>query len=372
MARPFQEGAVLDEETRTAMPEVRVSEIRHLLALTLLPGLSPGGARRLCDRGKLPEVLARPADHADLLGSEARRWLASGRIWHDVDAEMARAARLGVCLVGLSDRSYPEGLRNIYDPPPALYVRGRCGPEVAPAVALVGARAASPAGVALARSMARELAASGLTVVSGLARGVDGAAHRGALDGRGRTVAVLGSGLDVVYPAEHAALAEEVAQQGAVVSEFPLGTRPHPGHFPRRNRIIAGWVRAVVVVEAAARSGALVTARAALDEGRDVLAVPGHPSQPGAEGVNQLLRDGAVLVRNAADVAEEMGWSLRREAGSETGDAVLSALKAERPQSLEEIQALCGWPLPEVLDRLGALELDRRVRRLPGALFVRT
>jgi DNA processing protein len=349
-----------------------VSGLRHLLALALLPGLSPGAARRLLDRGGLPETLARPGDHTDLLTPEARGWLVSGRIWREVDTETGRAARRGIRLVGLSDPSYPESLKQIYDPPPVLWVRGRCGPESAPAVAVVGSRAASPAGLALARTMARDLAASGLTVVSGLARGIDGAAHRGALEGQGRTVAVLGSGLDVVYPAEHAALAEAVQGRGALVSEFALGTRPHRGHFPRRNRIIAGWVRAVVVVEAAGRSGALVTARAALDEGRDVLAVPGHPSQPGAEGVNRLLRDGAVLVRDAADVAEELGLRLRLDAGPDTGDALLSALRAERPQSLEEIQALCGRPLPEVLDRLGALELDRRVRRLPGALYVRT
>jgi DNA processing protein len=185
-------------------------------------------------------------------------------------------------------------------------------------------------------------------------------------------VAVLGSGLARPYPAEHAPLADAiVAGGGAVVSEFPPQAAPLPRNFPQRNRVIAGWGRAVVVVEAGTRSGALGTARAALDEGRDVMAVPGHPSEPGFEGSNRLLRDGAVLVRDAADVAEEIGLPLRRAGVTSGADPVLHLLRRDAPASLDELLARSGRPLPELLVRLAELELVQRVRRLPGALYVR-
>jgi DNA processing protein len=183
-------------------------------------------------------------------------------------------------------------------------------------------------------------------------------------------VAVLGSGLDRLYPGENAPLADAIAGRGAVVSEFPLGTGPWKQNFPRRNRVIAGWARGVVVVEAGARSGALSTARAAADEGREVMAVPGHPSQPGAEGTNALLRDGAALVRGAADVLAELGLP---PPGPEEDprDPVLLALVRGAPASVDEIQARCGLPLPDLLARLAGLELADAVVRLPGALFAR-
>lgn len=241
-------------------------------------------------------------------------------------------------------------------------------------MAVVGARAATPAGRSLARALSRDLAAAGATIVSGLARGIDTSAHQGALDARGRTVAVLGCGIDRVYPPENAALARAIEARGALVSEFALGTPPLPQNFPRRNRVIAGWSRGVVVVEAARRSGSLNTARTAVDEGRDVMAVPGHPSQPACEGTNQLLRDGAVLVRDARDVAEELRWELPSaavEAGQPPGDPVLGALRADAPSSLDDLRAKSGLETPELLARLSQLELRDQVRRLPGALFVR-
>jgi DNA processing protein len=207
--------------------------------------------------------------------------------------------------------------------------------------------------------------------VSGLARGIDTAANQGALDGGGRTVAVLGSGLDRLYPPENAPLARALAEVGAVVSEFPLGTSPWKANFPRRNRVIAGWARATVVVEAGARSGALSTARAALDEGREVMAVPGHPSQPGAEGTNALLRDGAALVRGAADVLSELGLANPGDAAEPPADGVLAALARGVPRGVDEIQARSGLALPALLARLAELEIGHAVVRLPGALFVR-
>lgn len=350
-----------------------------LLTVALLPDVGPRCVRALRERGALRELLAAPREHADLLGAEALASLASGRARRDAEAEWSAATRQGLRIVGLDEADYPSLLAQIYDPPPVLYVRGQlAGDEAARGVAVVGSRAASPQGLALAQALARDLAGWGVSIVSGLARGVDSAAHRGALEAGGRTLAVLGSALDRMYPRENDRLAGSIAERGgAVVSEFRLGTPPSPGHFPRRNRVIAGWSRAVVVVEAARRSGALVTAREALDAGREVLAVPGHPAFPLAAGTNALIRDGARLVRDARDVADELGFEVpvthdgpKSDKGE--GDAVLGVLRREAPASVDEIQARSGRPLSEVLARLAELELREQVRRLPGALFVRS
>jgi len=342
-----------------------------LLTLALVPGLSPRATRELASRGPLAEALERPGEHADLLGGPAQEALRSGAARRLAQAEARRSEALGVRIVGRDEPDYPPWLRRVYAPPPVLWVRGALvAGEGERAVAVVGSRAATGLGLAFARTLARDLAALGLTVVSGLARGIDTAAHRGALDGRGRTVAVLGSGLDRLYPAENAALAEAVAREGALVSEFPLETGPWKGNFPRRNRVIAGWARAVVVVEAGRRSGALSTARAALDEGREVMAVPGHPAQPAAEGTNSLLRDGAALVRGAPDVLAELGL-FPPPAEPVPVDEVLATLARGVPASVDEIQARCGLALPALLARLAELELGEAVVRLPGALFVR-
>jgi DNA processing protein len=239
-----------------------------LLTAALLPEVGPRAIRDLSARGPLAETLGRPHEHKDLLPASAVARLRSGEAVRRAAAEVEAARRLGIALVGWDDPAYPALLRCAYDPPPILYLRGRLAPAESAehAIALVGARAASSIGRALARAMARDLAASGAVILSGLARGIDTAAHEGALRGGGRTVAVLGSALDRTYPRENVDLAAAIAERGAVVSEFPLGTEPHPGNFPRRNRVIAGWSRAVVVVEAAARSGALITARYALEE----------------------------------------------------------------------------------------------------------
>jgi DNA processing protein len=345
-----------------------------LLTLSLLPGVTARVCRDLTARGALADALARPAEHSDVLGAPARALLSSGAARKRAEDEQRTAKALGARVVGRDEPDYPELLRHVYDPPPVLYIRGSLeAGEGDHSVAIVGSRAASLQGSSLARAMARDLAAAGVTIVSGLARGIDTAAHQGALDGGGRTVAILGSGLDRLYPVDNARLAEAVAGRGAVVSEFPLGTTPQPGYFPRRNRVIAGWGRAVVVVEAAQRSGALVTARCALEEGREVMAVPGHPSSPVSAGTNALIRDGALLVRGADDVAESLGVELRASLAGpdEASDPVLSALSAESPSSVEELQRRSGRAASEVLGRLTELELANRVRRLPGSLFVR-
>jgi DNA processing protein len=336
----------------------------------LIPGLTPRAIAQLAQRAPLAEVVAHPDDHADLLPEAGLSALRSGRALSRADEEARAAARLGMTLVAMDDAAYPALLRRTFDPPPLLYVRGRLAADEETAVAVVGARAATAAGRALARAMARDLAAWGATVVSGLARGIDTAAHEGALDGGGRTVAVLGCGLDRTYPPENERLAGRIASLGAVVSEFPLGTPPLPEHFPRRNRVIAGWTQAVVVVEAAARSGALNTARCAADEGRDVMAVPGHPTQPASAGTNQLIRDGAALVRSALDVAHELGLE-PPEVEAPPADPLLRALAGDAPASLEELRLRSGLETGALLARLTDLELRDAVRRLPGPLFVR-
>lgn len=349
-----------------------MEQTSDLLTAALLPGFGPRKHKELVSRVSLAEGLARPGEHADIFSRPAQDQLRSGEARRRAERELVQARERGVRIAGLGEADYPERLARIYDPPLVLYVRGALVPgEGERSLALVGSRAVTPQGAALTRAMARDLALAGLTVVSGLARGTDTAAHRGALEAKGRTVAVLGSGLDRVYPPENAALADAVARDGAVVSEFPFGTDPEPGHFPRRNRILAGWGRAVVVVEAGDKSGALITARLALEEGREVMAVPGHPSQPGAQGTNQLIRDGAALVRNGADVASEMGLLVLTPQTELPGEGLLGHLHSEQPRGLDEIQQRSGLTVPDLLRQLSELELGAKVRRLPGTLFIR-
>jgi DNA processing protein len=279
----------------------------------------------------------------------------------------------GIRVVSIADADYPGWLRRTHEPPVRLWVRGRLvADEGERSVAIVGARAATPLGAAFTRTLARDLAAAGLTIVSGLARGIDTAAHAGALAAGGRTVAVLGSGIDVVYPRENASLADAIAAAGLLASQYPPGTAPQPFHFPRRNATIAGWSRLVVVVEAGEKSGALITARLALDEGREVMAVPGHPSQPCSAGTNALLRDGAALVRDAGDVLAELGLPARPVVPPPAADPVLACFRPGVPCGVDELAGRAGCPLPALLSRLSQLELSGALRRLPGGLFVRS
>ena len=222
-----------------------------------------------------------------------------------LEKKSAELKRLGLRIMTRADADFPESLRTIYDPPPALYFQGDFK-ETGPAIALVGSRQATPAGKTVAAEMAAELAAAGVTVVSGLARGIDGAAHRGALK-TGRTWAVLGNGLDLIYPPEHRQLAADITRSGAILSEYPPGVPPRPLHFPARNRLISGLCQAVVIVEATARSGALITADFALEHGREVFAVPGPVRSRASVGCHRLLQQGAGLVTSAADVIEALG-----------------------------------------------------------------
>jgi len=288
----------------------------------------------------------------------------------------------GIRMLAWSDPDFPAALAAIVDPPLVLWTRGDLRSLDRPAVALVGSRAASPHAVSVAEQLGRDLAASGITVVSGLARGVDSAAHRGALDAPGRTVAVLGSGVDVIYPAEHTALAREIETMGLLVSELVPGTRPLPFFFPLRNRIISGLSRAVVVVEAGEKSGSLITARLALDQGRDVLAVPGNVLSGRNRGAHGLLRDGAKIVESADDILEELGMrngvvGARSEADEKrrgralSSDPVLACLSPGEPADLDALAERSGLTASRLLTRLFELELQGAVRRAGGGRFVR-
>jgi DNA processing protein len=294
----------------------------------------------------------------------------------DADAALVRAHAEGLAPIAWSDAAYPAALTTIPDPPPVLWTRGRVEALSAPAVAIVGSRAASPYGLSVAEQLAGDLAACGLVVVSGLARGVDSAAHRGALGAAGGvTVAVLGSGVDVVYPPEHAPLAHDIARDGAVISELVPGTPPLPMFFPRRNRIISGLSRAVVVIEASDKSGSLITARCALDQGRDVLAVPGNVLSGRNRGAHALLRDGAKIVESADDILEELGMAARGGgrpgAAPAVADPVLQALVPGEPCDLDAIADRTGLSSARLLPRLFELELQGLVRRAGGGRFVR-
>ena len=287
---------------------------------------------------------------------------------------LAATTEIGASILAFGSESYPALLAAIHDPPAALWLRGDATALGEPAVAIVGSRAASHYAREAASRLAFDLARRGLVIVSGMARGVDGAAHEGALEGGGRTVAVLGSGVDVPYPAEHSTLLERIASAGAVVSEFPPGTGPLPHHFPMRNRIISGLSRAVVVIEAGEKSGSLITARCALEQGREVMAVPGNALSGLNRGAHALLKDGAKLVEGADDILEE----LRTLPMASTGVAdckllvhngLILDLQPGETYALDDLVAMVGLSASELLPRLLELELEGRLTRLPGGRF---
>jgi DNA processing protein len=288
---------------------------------------------------------------------------------------LAAAQARGVEALAWGDDRYPPLLTRIFDPPLILWVRGSVDSLSADGLAIVGSRAASVYGEETATRLATDLASRGLVIVSGLARGIDAAAHRGALAAGGRTVAVLGCGVDVVYPPEHGELMQQVARSGAVVSELPLGSSPQPGNFPQRNRIISGLSRAVVVVEARQRSGALITADCALEQGREVLAVPGSVLGERHRGSHTLLKAGAALVETAADVLDVLkmtaGPGGTPVSAPVEHDRLLEIMDVGESYALDTLAAMSGDDVTTLLPRLLSLELQGRVRRLPGGRFGR-
>lgn len=303
-----------------------------------------------------------------------------------IDKQIATAEHLGVRVLTLFDRSYPARLRTIPDPPPVLYVSGALSARDDVAIAIVGGRRATPSGRVVTEEIAKELAGTGVTVVSGLARGIDAAAHRGALAGKGRTIAVLGCGIDRTYPPEHQALRRSIEAHGAVLSELPIGASPLSHHFPRRNRIISGLSLGVVVTEAAQDSGSLITAKLALEQGREVFAVPGSVKEEACRGSNGLIKEGATLIEQAQDILDgilpQIDTRLRATLCVETASApthaplrgedgvVYEALSYEA-RSVDMVIESTGLSVQKVAASLLSLELSGRVRQLPGQQYIR-
>lgn len=300
----------------------------------------------------------------------------------ELDAAHAWLAQPGNSLLTLADTDYPPTLLEIADPPAVLYCKGNRALLRQPSLGIVGSRNATPQGVRDAEAFAHALSDAGLTIVSGLALGIDAAAHRGGLAGAGASIAIIGTGIDRIYPARNKALAHALAETGLIVSEFPLGTAPLPGHFPRRNRLISGLSRGVLVVEAAPDSGSLITARVATEQGRDVFAIPGSIHSPLARGCHALIKQGAKLVESAADILDELAWVQqdlappRRHPDALPADArvdpapnpVLDALDGA-PITLDTLVQRTGLTLEALSAKLLALELDGQIASLPGGRY---
>jgi DNA processing protein len=350
-----------------------MTELLDYIALSLLPLWCRTRTAEGLREGASPAAVLRRLITDHWPGEPGR----AQEIAAQAEAALVRARDGGISAVTWTDAAYPVALTTIADPPPLLWTRGRIDVLNLPSVAIVGARAASPYGLSVAEQLAADLAARGLIVVSGLARGVDSAAHRGALSVGGATVAVLGSGVDVMYPPEHAALAEAINVEGAVVSELVPGTPPQPFFFPLRNRIISGLSRAVVVIEAGEKSGSLITARCALEQGRDVLAVPGNVLSGRNRGAHALLRDGAKIVESADDILEELGMAPRPPSAgggltpTSGQDPVLACLPPGEACDLDVIADRSGLQPARLLPRLFELELQGLVLRVGGGRFIR-
>lgn len=363
------------------------AERRALVALSLVPGVGPGRVRALLAAfGSAEAVMDAPAARLARADGVGRKTAEAIRAWDDapeVDRQFERAERVGARLVAFGDGEYPALLKQIYDPPPFLWVRGRLGAEDGAPVAVVGTRKASDYGLRVAEAFGRGLAERGVTVVSGLAYGIDVAAHRAALAAGGRTVAVLGSGVDRVYPSRHGPVVREILEQdaGAVVSEFPLGAAPDAPNFPRRNRIVAGLAVATVVAEARSSGGALLTAAMALEQNREVFAVPVSVFAE-ADGTNRLIQKGyAALAASVDDVLASVAPQI---AGPEAAPAptpdleglstaekhLLDALTSD-PQSLDAVCAASGLDAATALVYLLQLEFRGLVRQLSGKQFYR-
>ncbi len=363
-------------------------ELIHTLRLSLISGVGPRTRRALLDRFGSSEAALNAAPSqlrsVEGVGAKLVEKIVAARQQSEAEDEIARCRDLGVTILADDEAGYPALLGQIHDPPAVLFLRGEIRPQDQAAIAIVGTRHASGYGIRQAERLAASLAQAGLTIVSGLARGIDAAAHRGALAAGGRTLAVLGSGVLNVYPAEHEDLAAAVIGQGALISEAPPLAAPHSGVFPQRNRIISGLSLGVIVVEADHRSGALITARQANEQGREVFAVPGRVDDRTSHGCHRLIRDGAKLVESADDVLEELGpmfqpavrgdgRALRAPAElllNELEQQVLDAIETQAT-SIDTIVSTTGLTVPQVLSTISVLEMRHLIRRLSGATVIR-
>ncbi len=370
-----------------------VDSLRPWFVLRAVPGIGDTLVCRLVQSLGSPDAVLR-ASHDELAEvdgvshqlAKAIRQGPSAEDLQAIDRELKAFERLPIRIVTILDPAYPARLKTIHDPPPVLSMSGALSDADHHGVAIVGTRHATPAGRVIAEQLSRGLAEAGLTVVSGLARGVDGVAHRSALEAGGRTIAVLGCGIDRTYPPEHQALRKKIEERGAVLSELPPGAYPHAHHFPKRNRIISGLSLGVVVVEAAPKSGSLITARLAAEQGREVFAVPGSVQSEQSRGTNGLIKQGAKLVEQAADIIEELlpqmepafraqmegsRAALTRRVQSmepvlEDDEAALYRLMSPEPIHIDDLIVKTGLPAAHVTSLLLALELRGAIRQLPG------
>lgn len=369
------------------------------LALSLTPAVGAGRGRKLVERfGAIDRIFAASLTELEASGlpAAAAQSIASGKSLELAAAEYDHVREAGAALIAPEDAEFPKQLREIYDPPLVLYLLGNTEVINKPGIAVVGTRHPTPYGVGMAERLACDLAAHGLVIFSGMARGIDSAAHRGALNGRGQTVAIWGTGIDVVYPKENQKITDQIlAAGGAIITEFPLGTFPAPQNFPIRNRLISGISIGVLVIEAGEYSGTRVTARCALEQGREVLAVPGNVTNKMSWGPNTLIKQGAALVATWEDVWEELPTDTRlaltpveQPASTEAGSAslfqgaelspqekrVLGLLKSDESTHLDQlVERLCAHlSSSEIFAALFELELSGRVKALPGKYYVKS
>ncbi len=383
-----------------ATAAARTSNSLYWLALSLTPGLGPTRGRKLAERfAKIEDVF-----HASLteleglnLQAQSAQHIALGKSLELAHEEFAKATAAGIQIVSRDDPGWPVRLSEIYDPPLVLYVRGNVAALARPGIGIVGTRHPTPYGIGMAERLACDLAARGLVIVSGMARGVDTAGHRGALKAKGRTVAIFGTGVDVIYPRENKKIAESILElNGALVSEFPLGAFAAPQNFPIRNRIISGLAVGVLVVEAGEYSGTRITARCALEQGRELFAVPGNVISRGSWGPNTLIKQGAKLTATWEDVWEELPAAIQQELESERGPVasegkpssgslfddhmspgerkLLSILRQDESTHIDEIIEKLEPEVSssEVFTALFELELNGKIRQLPGKNYVKS
>ncbi len=356
------------------------ASLKAWLALSLTQGLGGARARRLLMEFGSPDAVfsASISSLKSVVKADVAAEINKGIAEDAVTPALTWLEDSNNHIITLADSDYPQALLNIPDPPLLLYVKGRLDLLNCPALAMVGSRSATPQGISNAEAFAKSLSDAGLCIISGMAHGIDAAAHRGALRGQGSSIAVVGTGLDKVYPAANRDLAHALAQQGALISEFPLATPPLAANFPRRNRLISGMSLGCLVVEASLQSGSLITARLALEQGREVFAIPGSIHAPQSKGCHALLKQGAKLVEAAQDILEELGGLLVPVPNMTTNstdiqgpDFMLLDHLGFDPVDVDTLSVRCGLTIAELSAMLLTLELNGRICVLPGGLYQR-
>ena len=367
--------------------ELTPSELKSWLALSTVPNVGPIRFISLVKHFGSPEAVL-SASEKELSDFPEIGTVIASNIKRKVDWELAEKQfelieKNQVQLLAFRDESYPDNLKSIYDPPPFLFIKGKIKKEDKNAIAVVGCRMASPYGKQITEKIGRELAKRGITIVSGLARGIDSISHLSALKENGRTIAVFGSGLDVIYPPENKKLVERIVQNGAIISEFLLGTKPEAPNFPRRNRLISGLSLGVVIVEAGAKSGALLTAQCALEQNREVFAIPGNIGAKNSEGTNRLIKQGAKLVTSVEDILEELNLitSVQQKEKNQIEKDLSQLSEMEKniynlimnePYHIDKIAQETNLTTSCALSTLLSLELKGFIKQLSGKMFVRT